>query len=141
MKVPILCQGRPYEKLLYFFALIEITLDATVDANKQEMFFYHLWMYLLIVASISIESIRMIQIPFLIGFVIHNSTILSGNHTASLIQYGGFLLLSLFLVWTYGEMDFQKYPDAQGPYDVGYTMARTQKYGNEIQVFYPIKIK
>jgi len=141
MKLPVLCQGRPYEKLLYFFSIIQITLEFTLPPGRQELFFYHLWMYLFLATAIAVESIRIIQIPYLLGYLLHNSTILAFNKQASLIQYGALLLFSLFLVMIYGEMDFQKYPDSDGPYDVGYVMARTLKHGNEIQVFYPIKIK
>ncbi|TNV72750.1 hypothetical protein FGO68_gene10341 [Halteria grandinella] len=40
---------------------------------------------------------------------------------------------------TYGTCDFQKYPDSpEAPYACGFTTIRTSKYGNEVQVYYPI---
>lgn len=138
MKLPFLCQGRPYEKLLYIFSIVEITLDASLKPEKQELFFFHLWMYIFVGTSMAVESVRIIQMPYLLGFLLHHLTVL--NHQASLIQYGALLLFSVFLGMLYGEMDFQKYPESEGPYDVGYAMARSLKYGNEVQVFYPAKL-
>ena len=40
--------------------------------------------------------------------------------------------------YIYGNPDFSQYPDANGPFSVGFAQARTRKYGNEIQVYYPI---
>jgi hypothetical protein len=48
------------------------------------------------------------------------------------------MLISLLLYFVYGGPNFDKYPDAKGPYDVGYTLARSKIRGLEIQVFYPI---
>ena len=76
MKLPFLCQGRPYEKLLYLFSIAEITLDATLSPERQELFFFRLWMYLFLATAIAVESVRTIQFPYLVGFVLHHSTLL-----------------------------------------------------------------
>lgn len=83
MKLPIMCQGRPYEKLLYIFSIAEITLNATLNPERQELFAFRLWMYMFLAAAIAVESLRTIQFPYLLGYILHHSTAL--NHQASLI--------------------------------------------------------
>lgn len=39
----------------------------------------------------------------------------------------------------FGNVDFSKYPDSKGPFDVGYKTIRTERFGNEIHVYYPIQ--
>ena len=48
------------------------------------------------------------------------------------------MLLSLWLRYIFGNVNFSKYPEFDAPYKAGYKTFRTSRYGNEVCVFYPI---
>jgi hypothetical protein len=60
------------------------------------------------------------------------------NRFLAIVLLGVGLLISIYLRMVFGNVNFSKYPEFDAPYKAGYQTIRTQRYGNEVHVFYPI---
>lgn len=95
----------------------------------------HWAMFYALVIGAYAEGIRVIQLPMIVGYIIHYNL----ESVLSCSVYAALLAFTVALKLVYGNVDFSKYPDCpEAPFDCGYRTVRTSKFGNEVQVFYPI---
>ena len=87
-----------------------------------------------------IEGMRIHQISYIIGFIIHSCFAWMTDQTkAGIISGVGLSLLAvsvMCLVW-FGESDLSRL-QMTGPFEVGHREFRSSKLGNEVSVFYPV---
>lgn len=86
------------------------------------------------------EGIRLHQLPGLLGALISSlMKLLLGEGSAGLLDIValGMFILSLTLVFFFGEADFSRLHPT-GPYQAGFKEFSTSHRKNEVSVFYPI---
>lgn len=96
--------------------------------------------YTLVMGAFS-ECLRLVQVPLLVGhFIVFYDLLYHVLPGLSLLIYGLGLLITLYLKYGlgFGEPNFNNYPKFNTPFDCGYQRVRTSKFGNEVQVYYPI---
>jgi len=143
---------RYLEHLAYIAQTALLTLEiigAAANGNSRtELGAYICWGILggLYLLAAVIENLRLVQIPGLLSFIAYSIVAFIDvglmnshkNRILALVLLGVGLLLSLWLRYVFGNVNFSKYPEFDAPYKAGYKTFRTSRYGNEVCVFYPI---
>ena len=125
---------RIFEKILFLVSYFEVAL--LLWSNHSLLIYTKIIIIILFAFNRYFEGFILCQVPLTIGLLTHLYT------NDSLIILGATLVISTILRIKYGAPNFSSYPsNVNAPYDVGTVMARTMKFGNEVQVFYPIDKK
>lgn len=127
---------RPIEKSTD--ALTILLLALMVNSPFSALIFYtKVTIGILKTSAYIIEFPRLQQSPNLIALII--SLLLDNESLLTHILFTISISLRWYLELTYGDGTFKIYPKMkEAPFKVGYQMIRTEKYGNEVQVYYPI---
>eukprot|EP00347_Sterkiella_histriomuscorum_P022261 403331108 len=130
---------RIFERLQYLASLSYLSIACLNQGSNTLTGALYLASICLTVASIMIEGVRMAQYPSLISLFILSpiSFAFTGICCSMTSIQIALTLLSSSLLYIYGESDYSQYKFC-GTYKVGYKTIRTDKYDNEIGVYYPI---
>ena len=88
------------------------------------------------------EGLRIHQLPFFIGLIIHSgfAWVLESPSRIQLVNIIGLVatVFSIMLVYCFGESDLERLK-VTGPFEVGHREFRGSKFGSEISVYYPVE--
>jgi hypothetical protein len=85
------------------------------------------------------EGLRLTQIPNFLGFIASTFLYFVEYDNASTFALKFGLGVSICLRYLYGNCDFSNYPEPEeAPFKCGFKLIKTEKFGNEVHVYYPI---